>query len=76
MGGICSGPLPIEEPDLQRLEKTTFLNRSEILKLYKQWKVFGVEYYDQPNFVLSNKLSEHFKVLKVKEYKILFMSNR
>ena len=65
MGGICSGPPPINEEDLKRLEKTNFVRRKEILKLYKAWEVFGVGYYDQPNFVLSNKLSEHFKCLKV-----------
>lgn len=57
MGGICTGESPLKERDLERMEKSNFLTRKEILRLYKLWKTLGGNYYKEPKIVLSNKIT-------------------
>ena len=47
MGGICSLGTPLKEEDLCRMEKSGFLLRSEILRLYRLWNKLGGNYYDK-----------------------------
>ena len=48
--------MPLKEEDLYRLERSYFLTRSEILRLYKLFEGMGSSYYENPKIVLSNKL--------------------
>eukprot|EP01084_Bolivina_argentea_P016543 30943_1 len=65
MGGICSGKIPLKEEDLERMEKSHFLTRSEILRLYRLWEELGGNYYVEPKIVLSNKLVNSIHNLSV-----------
>eukprot|EP00484_Ammonia_sp_Unknown_P001981 CAMPEP_0197022460 /NCGR_PEP_ID=MMETSP1384-20130603/3337_1 /TAXON_ID=29189 /ORGANISM="Ammonia sp." /LENGTH=191 /DNA_ID=CAMNT_0042450513 /DNA_START=40 /DNA_END=615 /DNA_ORIENTATION=- len=56
MGVLCSKQLPLTEEDLCKMERSYFLTRSEILRLYKLWDSLGANYYEEPKIVLSNSL--------------------